>query len=52
MSAQPHSRRSEHPILKWLGVAPFALFALLFLILAKDVRTRLFKSAVAVPLRS
>nr|WP_256674565.1 hypothetical protein [Pseudomonas sp. ALS1131] len=27
-------------------------FALLFLMLAKDVRTRLFKSAVAVPLRS
>ena len=33
MTAQPHLRRSEHPVLKWLGVAPFALFALLFLIL-------------------
>ena len=33
MTAKTSPRRSEHPILKWFGVVPFALFALLFLIL-------------------
>ncbi len=33
MTAKMPPRRSEHPILKWFGVVPFALFALLFLIL-------------------
>jgi putative spermidine/putrescine transport system permease protein len=33
MTAKTRPRRSEHPILKWFGVVPFALFALLFLIL-------------------
>lgn len=33
MTAHVLPRRREEPLLKWLGVAPFALFALLFLIL-------------------
>lgn len=33
MTAKTPPRRSEHPILRWFGVLPFALFALLFLIL-------------------
>ncbi|WP_374333052.1 ABC transporter permease [Aestuariivirga sp.] len=33
MTAKMPPRRSEHPILNWFGVVPFALFALLFLIL-------------------
>ncbi len=33
MTAIGRPRRSESALLKWLGVAPFALFALLFLIL-------------------
>lgn len=33
MTAKTPPRRSEHPILRWFGVLPFVLFALLFLIL-------------------
>jgi len=33
MTANAAARRTEPPLLKWLGIAPFALFALLFLIL-------------------
>lgn len=33
MTVTARPRHSEHTLLKWIGVAPFALFALLFLVL-------------------